>query len=81
MKRLTDGKGVDVVYDGVGQATLLKGLDCLRPRGMMVLFGNASGAAPAFDPLMLSAKGSLYLTRPATPGRPLPALDLPRQGA
>jgi NADPH:quinone reductase len=64
VKRLTDGKGVDVVYDGVGQATMLKGLDCLKPRGLMVTFGQSSGPIGSFDPLLLSAKGSLYLTRP-----------------
>lgn len=64
VRRLTEGRGVDVVYDGVGQATFLKGLDCLRPRGTMVIFGNASGPVAPFDPLTLSAKGSLYLTRP-----------------
>jgi len=64
VKKLTDGKGVDVVYDGVGQATFLKGLDCLKPRGMMVTFGQSSGPIGTFDPLTLSAKGSLYLTRP-----------------
>jgi NADPH2:quinone reductase len=64
VKRLTNGKGVDVVYDGVGQATFLKGLDCIRPRGMMVTFGQSSGPIGTFDPLMLSAKGSLFLTRP-----------------
>jgi len=63
-KRLTDGKGVEVVYDGVGKATLLKGLDCLKPRGMMVAFGNASGPADPVDLLLLSQKGSLYVTRP-----------------
>ena len=63
-RRLTSGKGVDVVYDGVGQATFLKGLDCLKPRGMMVAFGNASGPAAAFEPLLLTQKGSLYVTRP-----------------
>src|SRR4029077_11888804 len=63
-KRLTDGTGVEVVYDGVGQATLLKGFDCLKPRGMMVAFGNASGPAAPVDLLMLSQKGSLYVTRP-----------------
>ena len=63
-KRLTDGKGVEVVYDGVGQATLLKGLDCLKPRGMMVAFGNASGPAAPLDVLLLSQKGSLFVTRP-----------------
>lgn len=64
VKRLTGGKGVEVVYDGVGQATLLKGFDCLMPRGMMVAFGNASGPAAPVDLLMLSQKGSLYVTRP-----------------
>jgi NADPH:quinone reductase len=63
-KRLTDSKAVEVVYDGVGQATLLKGFDCLKPRGMMVAFGNASGPAAPVDLLMLSQKGSLYVTRP-----------------
>ncbi|MDP8982608.1 MAG: quinone oxidoreductase [Acidobacteriota bacterium] len=58
-------KGVDVVYDGVGQATFLKSLDCLRPRGMMASFGNASGPVADFPPLLLSQKGSLFLTRPS----------------
>jgi NADPH2:quinone reductase len=62
-KRITGG-GVDVVYDGVGKAVFLQSLDCLRPRGMMVTFGNASGPVPAIEPLLLSAKGSLFLTRP-----------------
>jgi NADPH2:quinone reductase len=57
-------KGVHVVYDSVGQSTFMKSLDCLRPRGMMVSFGNASGAVTDFSPLMLSQKGSLFLTRP-----------------
>jgi len=57
-------KGVHVVYDGVGKATFMQSLDCLRPRGMMVTFGNASGAVPDFQPLILSQKGSLFLTRP-----------------
>lgn len=64
VKKLTDGKGVNVVYDGVGQATFLKGLDCLKTRGTMAIFGNASGPVAPFDPLLLSAKGSLYVTRP-----------------
>jgi NADPH2:quinone reductase len=64
VKRLTDGKGVDVVYDGVGQSTLLKGFDCLKPCGFMVFFGHASGAVDPIDPLLLMSKGSLYLTRP-----------------
>jgi NADPH:quinone reductase len=63
-KRLTGGGGVDVVYDGVGKTTFEKGLNVLRPRGMMVLFGGSSGAVPPFDPIQLSQKGSLYLTRP-----------------
>jgi NADPH:quinone reductase len=64
VKRLTDGKGVDVVYDSVGKDTFDKSLNCLRPRGMLVLFGQASGAVPPFDPQTLNAKGCLYLTRP-----------------
>jgi NADPH2:quinone reductase len=63
-KRLTDGKGLNVVYDSVGKTTFEKGLNVLRPRGMMVLFGGSSGAVPPFDPVLLSQKGSLYLTRP-----------------
>ncbi len=63
-KRLTGGKGVDVVYDSVGKTTFEKGLNVLRPRGMMVLFGGSSGAVPPFDPIQLSAKGSLFVTRP-----------------
>jgi NADPH2:quinone reductase len=56
---------MNVVYDSVGKATFLQSLDCLRPRGMMVTFGNASGPAPDFSPLILSQKGSLFLTRPS----------------
>ena len=63
-RQITDGKGVDVVYDSVGQATFMKSLDCLRPMGIMVSFGQSSGLVPAFDPGLLSAKGSLFLTRP-----------------
>jgi NADPH2:quinone reductase len=63
-RRLTGGKGVHVVYDSVGKTTFEKGLNVLRPRGMMVLFGGSSGAVPPFDPIMLSSKGSLFLTRP-----------------
>jgi NADPH:quinone reductase len=63
-KRLTGGKGVDVVYDGVGKSTFEKDLNVLRPRGYLVLFGGASGPVPAFDPIKLSLKGSLFLTRP-----------------
>jgi NADPH:quinone reductase len=64
-KRLTNGKGVDVVYDSVGKTTFEKGLNILRPRGMMVLFGGSSGAVPPFDLIALSQKGSLYVTRPS----------------
>ncbi|MGC2185040.1 MAG: quinone oxidoreductase [Terriglobales bacterium] len=63
-KRLTDGKGVDVVYDSVGKTTFEKGLNVLRVRGYMVLFGGSSGAVPPFDLIQLSQKGSLYVTRP-----------------
>jgi NADPH:quinone reductase len=63
-KRLTGGKGVDVVYDSVGKTTFEKGLNVLRARGYMVLFGASSGAVPLFDPIQLSQKGSLYVTRP-----------------
>jgi NADPH2:quinone reductase len=64
VKRLTNGQGVDVVYDGVGEATFMAGLDCLRPRGMMVVFGQSSGPVKPVDPLLLNTKGSLFLTRP-----------------
>ncbi|MGB2606242.1 MAG: quinone oxidoreductase, partial [Candidatus Sulfotelmatobacter sp.] len=64
-KRLMAGKGVDVVYDSVGKTTFEKGLNVLRPRGMMVLFGGSSGAVPPFDPIILTQKGSLFLTRPS----------------
>ncbi len=63
-RRLTEGKGVDVVYDSVGASTFVKSIDSLKPRGMMVSFGNASGPVAAVEPLLLSAKGSLFLTRP-----------------
>jgi NADPH:quinone reductase len=66
-KRLTSGKGVDVVYDSVGKDTFEKGLNVLRPRGMMALFGGSSGPVPPIDPMILSQKGSLYLTRPSLP--------------
>ncbi len=63
-RRLTGGRGVDVVYDSVGKTTFEKSLDSLRPRGYLVLFGQSSGAVPPLDPQLLNAKGSLYLTRP-----------------
>ena len=64
-KRLTGGKGVDVVYDSVGKTTFDKGLNVLRPRGMMALFGGSSGAVAPVDPIVLTQKGSLFLTRPS----------------
>jgi len=63
-KRLTGGKGVDVVYDSVGKTTFEKGLNLLRPRGMMVLYGGSSGPVPPLDLIVLSQKGSLFVTRP-----------------
>ena len=65
VKRITGGKGVEVVYDGVGQTTFLKGLDCLKPRGLMALFGAASGPVGPLDLQLLNAKGSLFVTRPS----------------
>lgn len=65
VRRLTDGRGVDVVYDSVGVSTFMKSLNCLHPRGLLALFGQSSGAVPAFDPLILNQKGSLFLTRPS----------------
>jgi NADPH2:quinone reductase len=64
VRELTNGEGVPVVYDSVGKDTFVGSLDCLALRGTMVSFGNSSGAVPAFEPALLSAKGSLYLTRP-----------------
>ncbi|MEP6988890.1 MAG: quinone oxidoreductase [Chloroflexota bacterium] len=64
VKRLTNGYGVDVVYDSVGKDTFDRSLNCLRPRGYMVLFGQSSGPVPPFDPQLLNSKGSLFLTRP-----------------
>jgi len=65
VKRLTAGRGVDVVYDSVGASTFDKSLNCLRPRGYLVYYGHSSGPVPAFDPAVLVAKGSLFLTRPS----------------
>jgi len=65
VKRLTSGKGVQVVYDAVGKTTFEKGLSCLAPRGTMVLYGQSSGPIGVFDPQILSAKGSVFLTRPS----------------
>jgi NADPH2:quinone reductase len=64
IKRLTNGRGVDVVYDSVGKDTFDKSLNCLRPRGCLALFGFSSGPVAPFDPAVLGAKGSLFLTRP-----------------
>ena len=64
VRRLTDGKGLPVVYDSVGKTTFDKSLDCLAPRGYLVLFGQASGVVPPLNPQVLNAKGSLFLTRP-----------------
>jgi NADPH2:quinone reductase len=64
VKEITGGQGVAVVYDGVGKDVFMQSLDCLRPRGYMVQFGNASGPVPEISPLLLSQKGSLFLTRP-----------------
>jgi NADPH2:quinone reductase len=65
VKRLTDGKGVDVVYDSVGKTTFDKGFSCLRPRGLMALYGQSSGPVGPFDLQVLNAKGSLFVTRPS----------------
>jgi NADPH2:quinone reductase len=64
-RRLTDGRGVQVVYDSVGKDTFLKSLNSLAPRGMLALFGQSSGSVPAFDPALLAQRGSLFLTRPS----------------
>lgn len=64
VKAITNGKGVDVVYDSVGKTTFDKSLNCLRPRGLLALFGASSGPVPAFDLIQLSGKGSLFITRP-----------------
>jgi NADPH2:quinone reductase len=65
VKRLTDGTGVHAIYDSVGESTFLKGLNVIRPRGMMVLFGQSSGPVAPIDPNILNPKGSLFLTRPS----------------
>ncbi len=65
IKRLTSGRGVDVVYESVGRETFEKSLNCLKPRGFLVLYGQSSGSVGAFDPQILNAKGSLFLTRPS----------------
>lgn len=65
VKEITEDRGVNVVYDGVGRATFMKSLDCLKPMGTMVSFGQASGKVEPFEPTLLAAKGSLFLTRPS----------------
>jgi NADPH2:quinone reductase len=65
VKRLTGGRGVDVVYDSVGKTTFDKSLNCLRPRGLLATFGQSSGAIPPFDLSILNGKGSLFVTRPS----------------
>jgi NADPH2:quinone reductase len=65
VKRATGARGVDVVYDSVGKTTFDKSLNCLRPRGLLALFGQSSGPVPPFDASILNVKGSLYLTRPS----------------
>jgi NADPH2:quinone reductase len=64
VKRITEGKGVDVVYDSVGKTTFEQSLNCLRPRGLLALFGGSSGPVPPFDLIQLAGKGSLFITRP-----------------
>lgn len=64
VRELTDGKGVPVVFDSIGQDTFMDSLDCLQARGLMVSYGNASGAVKAVEPAVLAQKGSLFLTRP-----------------
>jgi len=64
VRRLTNGRGVNVIYDSVGKTTFLAGLELLVPRGMMVLFGQSSGPVAPIDPQLLNSRGSLFLTRP-----------------
>lgn len=64
VRQITEGRGADVVYDSLGASTFWTSLDCLRPRGLMVTYGNATGPVPAIDPLQLAGRGSLLLTRP-----------------
>jgi len=80
-KRLTGGKGVDVVYDSVGKTTFDKGLNLLRPRGMMVLFGGSSGPVAPLDPLVLTQKGSIFLTRPSLMHHIITAAELQARAA
>ncbi len=76
VREITNGTGVPVVYDSVGQATFMGSLDCLRPRGTLALFGNASGAVPPFETGLLAEKGSLFLTRPTIMGYTITRAEL-----
>src|SRR5437667_2158495 len=76
VRRLTNGAGLQVIYDSVGKTTFEKGLGCLAPRGMMVLYGQSSGPVGAFDPGVLSQKGSLFLTRPTLAHYPATRAEL-----
>ena len=80
-KRLMNGKGVDVVYDSVGKDTFEKGLNLLRPRGMMALYGGSSGAVAPLDPMVLTQKGSIFLTRPSLGAYVLTPEELDRRAA
>ncbi len=80
-RAFTGGRGVDVVYDGVGRETFEGSLNSLRPRGLLVSFGNASGPVPEFKPLLLSQKGSLYFTRPTLAHYTLTRAELERRAA
>ena len=81
VREITGGAGVPVVYDGVGQATLMTSLDCLKPRGLLVSFGNASGPVKSFDLGLLAARGSLYVTRPTLMSYTATAADLKETAA
>jgi NADPH:quinone reductase len=81
VKKLTDNRGVNVVYDSVGQTTFDKSLDCLKPRGYLVLFGQSSGPVPPFDPGKLAAKGSLFVTRPSLAHYTLNRVELLQRSA
>jgi NADPH2:quinone reductase len=81
VREITGGEGVPVVYDGVGKDTFMGSLDCLRPLGMMVTYGNASGPVPPLDVLLLSQKGSLFVTRPTIVHYTAKRADLEALGA
>jgi NADPH:quinone reductase len=81
VREITGGEGVPVVYDGVGKDTFMGSLDCLRPLGMMVTYGNASGPVPPLDLLLLSQKGSLFVTRPTIMNYTAKRADLEALGA